>query len=846
MAVFAADDSVKRPFFYELFSRFLVLVALAYICGIISARLFMEGLSMSYWLGAGFLVFLGLSIYSGRLSAFRAVALLIIAATGAVAFYLFAMPAPGGILDYRGYPVYVEGTVTEEPLYYENRAVYHLRVETVETKMGRFNVHGVIQVSIYGSGGQTYTFAEKLRLRGTVVEPRGLRNPGGFDYRFYLRSQGVDALMSPLPAQVESLGTGDLGFLVTSAVRLRSAMIETVTASLPSPQAELLTAIILGERNRLPQELEDMFRRAGVGHLMAVSGLHVGLVAAFVLGMWRRLGLRGPLPLVLAIVLVFAYAYLTGMRPSALRAAITVSAALCALLLDRERDLPIALALAALVTLVYNPLLLFSVGFQLSYAATAALIYAYRPMEKVLSQFGLPQLIRSPLAVTVVAQLGVVPISLYYFHHLPTGALFFNLLLLPLLAFVVGLGLSGALVGIIHHLSGSVVLWAARPLLELMILITAISRHPWFYIAVQPPSLSILCGYYICFAALLYAYYRLEKHSDSSERDEKTGVITYLAQKYQKVTLFGRKGGLLPSAAALLLIVAVLWAGILWPDRRELVITVVDVGQGACALIETPGGTAILVDAGGAPSFRGNPSIIGEKVVLPFLRSRGIRKLDLAVITHAHEDHFGGFMALVEAIGIDKMLISPDPDGPAHYFEMLETAVARGTEVGEGWNNQIWRGGDGLVLEIIGPPDRLFRGTGSDLNNNSIVFMLRYGDMSMLFTGDIEDSAVGELLRRRVPLQADILLVPHHGGFLEAMPELLEAVKPSLAVIQVGPNSFGHPHPYVLAALEEAAVKIYRTDVHGAVVITSDGASIQVKTIGDAGRRTDNLAVSGF
>src|SRR5690606_4079582 len=156
---------------------------------------------------------------------------------------------------------------------------------------------------------------------------------------------------------------------------LRSRMVAVIEKNLPSPEAELLAGILFGQRSRLPEDIQDNFTSSGTGHLLAVSGLHVGLVAALILGLWRRLGLRGKLPLFLAIVLTLGYAYLTGMRPSALRAAVMLSFALGAQLLDRDRDLPTAIGLAALVTLALNPLHLFTVGFKLSYAATLGIIY---------------------------------------------------------------------------------------------------------------------------------------------------------------------------------------------------------------------------------------------------------------------------------------------------------------------------------------------------------------------------------------------------------------------------------------------------------------------------------------
>jgi len=812
---------------YELSNRFLVVVALTYMAGIMIGRSWLEQSPVAFWV-AGILLFLiFFGIRYSVLNFYKAALILLVAAAGGAAFYYEIQQPSYSIAKYAGSPVYVEGIVMEEPLYFDDHDSYRLKVEVVETREGRFFVSGTLLVKIFGGGEENYWFGERLRLGGTIIEARGQRNPGGFDYRFYLRSRGVDALIYPSPARISSLGPGETGKLTESAVNLRSSMVEKISSTLPSPSAELLTAVLFGQRQRLPAEVEDSFRRAGVGHLMAVSGLHVGLVAGLILAFWNRLNFRGRLPLVIGIVLVFAYAYLTGMRPSALRAAVMVSMAMGALLLDRENDLPTSVAFAALATLFINPLLLFTVGFQLSYAATLALIYTYRPLERFLAAVRCPCFLRAPLAVTIAAQAGVLPLCVYYFQHLPTAALLFNLLLLPMIALVVGLGLAGALTGLVLPVVGEILLWASRPLLEMMLYITAFSSNAGFYVALNPPGLAFLFIYYSLLLAVLVLYYKWDKPDDGYEQGSFVKHLKSVLFKFISGRLFHPR---LYIGVALLLAVLLIWTGIIFPHQEELVVSFIDVGQGAAALIEAPCGVVIMVDAGGSPVFQGNPGEVGERVVMPYLRYRGIDAVDLAVISHPHEDHFGGFIPMVGRIPMAKIFVSPIGGGSLYYEELLKSAENTGSEIIEISAGQSWSCGDGLLLEVIGPPENMLRGTSSDLNNNSIIINLQYGEMRILFTGDIEDAAVKDLLRRKVDIRADLMLVPHHGGYLEVMPAFLEAVRPSLAVIQVGSNPFGHPHPYVINALEQADVPIYRNDYHGAVIIKTDGCEVRVTT----------------
>ncbi len=804
--------------------RFFVVLSLAYVIGIILVRLWFEEGTGVYLLFALIVGLLFAIIFFRLLDFYRVILILVAMAAGGIAFFYALQQPVSGLISFSGSPLYVEGTVADEPLFHEDYSAYRLNVDLVETGQGRFSVSGTLLVKLYGADNDSYRFGERLGLRGEIVEPRGQRNPGGFDYRYYLRSQGIDALIYPLPAQVSSIGAGSVSKITASAISLRSALIKAIEANLPSPSAELLAAILFGQRERLPEEIELNFRQAGVGHLMAVSGLHVGLVAALILGLGRLCNLRGSVFLVTAIIAVFAYAYLTGMRPSALRAAVMVSLVLAALILDRERDLPIAVSFAALLTLFLNPLLLFTVGFQLSYVATLSIFYASSPLEQSLKASRCPTFLRTLLAVTLAAQLGVLPLSVYYFQHLPLGGIFFNLLLLPLMALLVGLGLTGAMLGLVFTLPGAIVLWAARPLLEIMLYVTALSNLPGLSRPVYPPGLLFIYLYYGLMVLFLTLYYRWKDYVEKVEGLRKKFFLH--ASTVKKRLSLWLLGGLVLGSA-----VVILWVGIIFPTDNDLTVTFLDVGQGAAALIETPCNVVIMVDAGGEPAFRGNPGRVGETVLLPYFRHRGIRNIDLAIITHPHEDHFGGFIPLLDALVLDAILISPAEGNSDYYLDLLNRAEERQIKVREAAAGQRWQCGDQVVLEIIAPPEKLFSGTGSDLNNNSIVFILHYGLVRLLFTGDIEDVAVNDLLRRDLDLKADLLLIPHHGGYLAAMPDFLEAVDPSLAVIQVGKNSFGHPHPFVVDAIEMAGIELYRNDQHGAVIFRTDGREMSVLTV---------------
>lgn len=284
----------------------------------------------------------------------------------------------------------------------------------------------------------------------------------------------------------------------------------------------------------------------------------------------------------------------------------------------------------------------------------------------------------------------------------------------------------------------------------------------------------------------------------------------------------------------------------------ELRVTVLDVGQGDCILVQAPGGRTVLVDTGGSYDQESSGWDVGREVVVPALMARGVRKIDVLVITHPHEDHIGGVAAVLEAVPVG-MVLDPMLESDSDAYRRAEEKIAelkiahhRATE------GQRLNLGRGIYAEVLNPPDPRLGETEDDANNNSVVLRVVYGEMSVLLAGDVDRTGAQRLARLGPEVRSTILKVPHHGSADPAVPEFLDAVSPEAAAISVGrDNTYGHPSEEMLRELERVGAKVFRTDRDGAVTVNiePDGwraiGSTSRGQSESAGRRVSPVGASG-
>lgn len=735
--------------------------------------------------------------------------------------YAYAQTAGHGSLSaWSGLKVEITGTVVSEPeLLKPVGTGYALQVESVN------HTEAAGKLYVTQKGGQPPGFGDRVVFTGTVKPPPGPRMPGGFDRAAYLARQSI--YLETAVSAVQSRGPGDLNPIRRAAVATRTRLEGVLRATLPPKEAALMAGLLFGSRTDLPGDIKEAFKASGVFHLLAVSGGNIAMIVAPFLALLGRCGLNKRRAALLAIPLVVFFVFLTGASPSVMRAGLMAVLVLAGDLLRRERDALNTLGAACFFLLLWGPGLLFDLGFQFSVMATLGILLFARPIERWLAPrlqwaFGekLGGWLAAGLSVTFAAQVLVEPISLHNFGAFSAVAPLANLLVLAFLEPIVNVGTVSVLIGLVLPWVAWLLNWVVRCGLWLLVFVVkATSAIPYAFL--EPGHLSGIwvIAWYACVAVVAAPTLRR----------------ALLGRSHQAANWWRRSTGQTrrTAAAALALILATGWTWRLAladaPDT--LVITFLDVGQGDAILIRAPGGRHMLVDTGpaSAPDLaKGRQGYdAGEEVVVPYMVREGVERLDYVLLTHPHQDHAGGLAAVLEAMPVGTLLEPRFPYDTQGYRDGLAVAERKGIPIWRPTAGESFKLGRQVTLEVLHPRTQFITGTRSDENSNSVVLRLRYRQISVLLTGDMEEVVEAHMLAAGVPLQADLLKVSHHGSEYSTSTAFLQAVRPTWAVISAGAgNLFGHPDRATLQRLEAQGVGIYRTDRHGSVTMKSDGYSL--------------------
>ena len=684
-------------------------------------------------------------------------------------------------------PTRVRGWVTSDPDFHRDRLRFVFQVEQVAVRGDWRPFRGTVRVSVrapapefrpaYGSRWEM-----PLRLR----PGRSFRNPGAFDYRLQLEADGVHLLGSLKSSRLaEPLsGEGSVARLV-AVHRLRSRWKARLEASFKDREGEeslrFLAAILLGEREGGDGRTDTLFRKTGVYHILSISGMHFALLLALLRTLGRRLPWRRwSEPALLAGVGGF-YVLLSGGADPILRCALAAGLQGLGERLERKVSAWDAQSLAALALMTVYPLHLFRPAFQLSFLATWGILALGSGSWPAPAKL---QWAARSLGASFGAWIASSPLMACWFLQISPIALLLNLIAAPFLTISMVLG--GIL---LVHPGTAVAAWMECLLAAFASCCDLALRIPGACLRVPSPSFPL--------AASLGAVLLGRLHFRAGQRARRVLNGAILAS----LALLARP----PDP---------------WLPRGKLGVMALDVGQGDAILVGLPGPRWVLVDAGG---FAATDFDVGERVVLPALMSRGVRRLEAVILTHAHQDHGGGLPAILESFPPREIWLGGAP-ADAALVSLIAAQAGR-------LRIPILHPTEGMVrcygsacLEVLHPPATARHAGRRAANDDSLVLRLTLGDTAALLTGDVE--AEGE--ERVIPMLASrpvqLLKVAHHGSSSSTSEAFLEAASPQVAVISVGSgNPWGHPSPSVLERLLRRSIGICRTDQEGAIEWESGG-----------------------
>ena len=709
--------------------------------------------------------------------------------------------------QYVGQSVNVVGAIADVPEVttidgQKKRIRYILQAEKVnpEGTQATVTVYGKIRINVQQQAKQSKlaAYGDKVTITGKLLELHGYNNPGQIDMTAALKRQGITARMNG-QAQTLQVLTAYKGYSWQVVLAdWRDRMITGLQQVMPVNDAAILTAVLFGGYQGINKDVISDFAATGLIHILSVSGAHIALVVGLITWLGKRLRWGSLFTITIAAVVVILYAGMSGLTPPVIRSALMGLISLLAVVLGRDTYAPAALAITALAMLVYQPLLVFDISFQLSFGATAGLVFLYQQTLAYLSRF--PSWLAGPLAVTLSAQLGVLPVIAWYFNTFSLISFVANIIVLPVIELVILLGLTGVIVYTVVPLVGKVIFVSGSLLLGLVMLLTELlAAVP--YSSVYLPAVGIP-GSALYYLVLAWVY---------GWRPFGMPGPKQLVAKWPHHCVF---------ISVLLIISAVLYA---WYPK-PLAVHFIDVGQGDATLIITPHGRSILVDTGGT---LGESSFdIGERVVAPYLKHYGVRTIDYLILTHGHQDHAGGAAGVASAIKIANVLLPQEQPSQA-VAALLRSRPAAFIPTYTGQSFTL----DKVSVSIeqaVGEAESSRRIAGG--NEVSSVVRVSYGTHSFLITGDLEAQGEAALLTKSLA-PCTVLKVGHHGSRTSTTEPFLQAAAPRFAVITAGyGNRFGHPHPETLQRLSEKKTIVYRTDLQGAIVFTSDGNNIQVDT----------------
>lgn len=713
--------------------------------------------------------------------------------------------------------VTVRGTIFSR----ENQGTYFIyRLKKIQVYQQHIWVninHERLLVSI--DKPQEIPIGNAIQISGKIHFFQENRNPGNFNQKFYYQKQKIHAQIWCNQFQIQN---SHINQIKESLTLIREHGKQTLLRCLGEDAGNSMAAILLGDKKDLNQEIKQLYQKGGIGHILAISGLHMSFIGIGLYKLLRKMGAGFTFSGITGISLLLLYTIMIGAGISAIRAILMYIVRMGAEITGRDYDLLTSLSLAASLIILWQPLYLFDAGFLFSFGAILAMISIVPLLEQI-------QCFPTVLCPGIAIQVMLLPITIYFYYELPLWSVFTNLIVIPLMPILLGIGILGLFLTGIWYSGGSLVLQLCKLILGTYEKLCRLMIHlPFGRIVTGKPEKWMLFLYYggLLISYLIWAYWYIQTEKKKQKCKNRMSLQKAEEQQsllmQQKCKRFFLKIFFFMSVFFLTL----------WGDNHKkgtLEVTMLDVGQGDGIYLRTPVGTTCLIDGGST-----DISNVGIYRIIPFLESKGVGQLDYVFVSHGDEDHINGIEQMLQNqelnVKIASLVLPSKQVWDDKLKNLVQIAIQNGTKVlitekGQQLNETAKN--QKFSLTCIAPSEDYSGETG---NAASMVLDLQYEAFHMLFTGDLEGKGESQLIQDDKLTSYSVLKVAHHGSKNSSGEDLLQKITPSVAVISSGVrNRYGHPHQETLDRLTKMGCTIYNTQQNGAICIQSNGKNLRIK-----------------
>lgn len=727
---------------------------------------------------------------------------------------------------------------------------YTVKVEYAynENKKMKINMNTFIRLKKQKS---SLNYGDKIICKGEFEKATPRTNYKGYSYEESLKAKSIYGIINTSYENVKIVKANNINIISRLANKSKITIIENVNAILPKDTKDLVLGFLLGYTDEMEENIKEAFRNSSLSHMLAVSGAHVSYIILGISFALNKIKLDKKLAKIFTILILIFFMFLTNFTPSVTRACIMGICILISGVFYIQTDFSNSISLALLIILIYNPFSIYNIGLQLSFGGTIGIVLFSKNISNLIDSIWhkyiekqnienknitnnkslknylhkIFKIIKEMLAVTVSAQIMIIPITILNFNTISLTFFISNILASPFMGLIT---IGGFLLAFVSIMSIKISAILAKiynlPLKLLIFIVQFCGRLPGSKIYVITISgVTVLIYYFVIFYLNYYYTISIKIHKSSFEK-----LIIKLYKNINKLIIKNKKKIIKNIVIIVILIICIT---VFTRKIKGLQIYLVDVGQGDCTLIITPNNKRIIIDGGGSNTSNSSYDV-GESVVFPYLLDRKIASLDYVIISHFDSDHYKGLEFVLKNMKVRTAIIPKQFEECDNYNEFIKIAKNKRIKVVEVMAGDKVKIDKDVYIYVLWPTEDEIK--ENSINNNSIVCKIYYNNFSALFTGDIEEEAEKEILSKYENVKinginilgSDLLKVAHHGSKSSSIEEFVEVIKPKICLIGVGKyNTFGHPNIGVIERLKKIGAKVLRTDEDGEckVVVSSNG-----------------------